>query len=151
MTIKNKRMRKAGLAFFCSTSLCTFINLISLTSIKARNSPAKRHVLWNFLICGMQVVTSLAAVNYGKRLAKQGKMIDKWYSMDVLPDDITGEDLSDVVFVTYDGCLYNGHYNRDNQIFHSYVGLDFNLNEIAAWTDQDITSQFKRPQPMPEE
>ena len=144
-------MRKAGLAFLWSTSLCTFINLITLSSIMARNYPPKRRILWHFLIGGMQVAASLATVSYGKKLARQGKMIDKWYPMDILPDDITDKDLSDVVFVTHDGCLYNGYYNRNNQMFHSYVGLDFNLNEIAAWSDQDITSQFKRQQPMAEE
>ena len=135
---------KAGFAFFCCTSLCAFFNFITLSFIRSCDHSDIGHFLWNFLIYVLQVSAAIATVYYGERLVKQRKIDWKWYPMDVLPDMLTNENVSEVIFVTIDGCLFNGIYRREDRKFHGFDGLDFPVSEVVAWSDGKITVHLKK-------
>ena len=130
---------KAGFAFFCCTSLCAFFNYITLSFLKTCGHSNMQHCLWHFLIYALQVSAAIATIYYGEQLIREKKMTWGWYSMDVLPDMLTNEDLSEVIFVTIDGCLFNGYYRRYDKKFHGFDGMDFPVSQVAAWSDQKVT------------
>lgn len=49
----------------------------------------------------------------------------------------------EVVFVTVDGCLFNGLYLHEEQVFHGYDSLDFKPDEILAWSTCQFYVQIK--------
>ena len=142
MKIKNKNLMKAGFAFFCCTSLCAFFNFITLSFLKSDSHSNLLHCMWHFLVY-VQVSAAIATVYYGERLVSQRKMTCGWYPMDILPDMLTNKNISEVIFVTTDGCLFNGIYRRDDKKFHGFDGLDFPISQVAAWSDEKITVHLK--------
>lgn len=134
---------KAGFAFFCCTSLCAFFNFITLSFIRSCDHSDIGHFLWHFLIYALQVSAAIATVYYGERLVRHRKIDWKWYPMDVLPDMLTNENVTEVIFVTIDGCLFNGIYRREDRKFHGFDGLDFPVSEVAAWSGEKITVHLK--------
>lgn len=135
---------KAAFAFFSCTSLCAFFNFITLSFIRSCDHSDIRHFLWHFLIYVLQVSAAIATVYYGERLVRQRKIDWKWYPMDVLPDMLTNENVTEVIFVTIDGCLFNGIYRREDRKFHGFDGLDFPVSEVAAWSGEKITVHLKK-------
>ena len=146
MKIKNKDLLKAGFAFFCCTSLCAFFNFITLSFLKMDDHSDIQHCLWHFLVYALQVSAAIVTVFYGERLVRNRKTTWDWYPMDVMPDELTDKDLSEVIFVTTDGCLFNGFYRRDDKKFHGFDGLDFPVEQVAAWSDQKMTIHLKGQQ-----
>ena len=144
MNCKNKNLMNAAFAFFCCTSLCAFFNFITLSFLKTCDHSNMWHCLWHFLVYALQVSAAIATVYYGELLVKQRRMVWDWYPMDVLPDMLTNEDLYEVIFVTTDGCLFNGFYRKDDKKFHGFDGLDFPVSQVAAWSDQKLTINIKR-------
>ena len=143
MKIKNKNLMKAGFAFFCCTSLCAFFNFITLSFLKSDSHSNLLHCMWHFLVYVLQVSAAITTVYYGERLVSQRKMTCGWYPMDILPDMLTNKNISEVIFVTTDGCLFNGIYRRDDKKFHGFDGLDFPISQVAAWSDEKITVHLK--------
>ena len=143
MKIKNKNLMKAGFAFFCCTSLCAFFNFITLSFLKSDSHSNLLHCMWHFLVYVLQVSAAIATVYYGERLVSQRKMTCGWYPMDILPDMLTNKNISEVIFVTTDGCLFNGIYRRDDKKFHGFDGLDFPISQVAAWSDEKIAVHLK--------
>lgn len=143
MKFKNKNLMKAGFAFFCCTSLCAFFNYITLSFLKSDSHSDLTHCMWHFLVYFLQVSAAIATVYYGERLINQRKMTWGWYPMDVLPDMLSNKDVSEVIFVTNDGCLFNGVYRKDDKKFHGFDGMAFLISEVAAWSDQKVTIHLK--------
>ena len=146
MKTKNKDFTKAGLAFFCSTALCAFFNYLTLSFLKTNGATDVRQSLLHITVYVLQVAAVLTTINYGERLIRHRRMKWDWYPMDILPDELTHKDLSEIIFVTTDGCLFNGYYRRDDKKFHGFDGLDFPVSQIAAWSDQKMTIHLKGKQ-----
>ena len=146
MKTKNNEFSKAGLAFFCSTVLCAFFNYLTLSFMKTNSPINVRQSLLHITVYVLQVAAVLTTIYYGERLIRHRKKTWDWYPMDILPDELTHKDLSEVIFVTTDGCLFNGVFRKDDMKFHGFDGLDFPVSQVAAWSDQKMTIHLKGQQ-----
>lgn len=96
-----------------------------------------------FLLFLIQVSVAIITVIYGDSLIKRRRFIWEWHGMDELPMPSNGKDKTEVVFVTVDGCLFNGLYLHEEQVFHGYDSLDFKPDEILAWSTCQFYVQIK--------
>ena len=138
MLNKKKLNAKAGLAFLCCISCCAFANYITYVVIKSSPDDDMFPNWWFFAIYVIQITTALMAAIYGDILLKRGRLLKDWHSTKELPDKICGKK-PEVIFVTIDGCLFNGYYDADDNLFHGWDSLDFSADEVMAWTNQKIT------------
>ena len=139
MKIKKNLLAKAGLAFLCCISCCAFANYITFAAIKSQEDNSALCNLWFFVVHVIQVASAVASVIYGEILLTRGRLLKEWYRASESPDIICGTDRPEVIFVTIDGCLFNGIYNAGDKKFHGYDGLDFPATEIMAWANHQIT------------
>ena len=133
----NKNFAFASLAFLCCIGLCGFFNYITLTFLDNTEVHDIKCSILTFLVYFFQVQTALVSIYYGFRLWTDRKSDDDnvpfFLTSDKTPDMVSCKDKTKVVFVTIDGCLFNGHYYADKKIFCGYDGLDFPLDEVYAW------------------
>ncbi len=139
MDKKNQILAKAGLAFLSCISCCAFANYVTYEVIVSFTDGGMFADLWFFLVYVIQVVTALMSAIYGDALLKRGRLLKDWHSTKDLPDKVCGEPCPDVIFMTIDGCLFNGIYDSEDQQFHGWDSLDFPLDEVMAWTNQKIS------------
>ena len=142
MNFKNHLFAKAGFAFLCSTACCALFNYLSFVFLLPGDEHGEKMKAWLFILYTVQVATAVIAVVYGDILIRRRRFIWKWHGMDELPDVSNGK-RKEVVFVTVDGCLFNGFYLPDENKFHGYDGLDFNLDEVLAWSSSQFYIQIK--------
>ena len=139
MNIKNKNFAFASLAFLCCICLCGFFNYITLTFLdNVEIHDTKRSILL-FLVYFFQVQMALVSIYYGFRLwppKDDDDDVQFFLTSDKTPDKVSSKDIPEVIFLTTDGCLFNGHYHADKKLFCGYDGLDFPLNEVFAWCIQ---------------
>ena len=138
MNKRKQLIAKAGLAFLCCISCCAFANYVTYMVIKSYTDGGMFADLWFFLVYVIQVAAAVMAAVYGDILLKRGKLLKDWHSTKVLPDEFCGTEKPEVIFMTIDGCLFNGIYDAKDQQFHGWDSLDFPLDEVMAWTDQKI-------------
>lgn len=139
MKIKNYLFAKAGFAFLCCTACCAFFNYLTFVFFSDMESMKN----WLFLLYTIQVAAAVMTVIYGDSLIKRRRFIWEWHGMDELPMPSNGKDKTEVVFVTVDGCLFNGLYLHEEQVFHGYDSLDFKPDEILAWSTCQFYVQIK--------
>ena len=139
MKIKNYLFAKAGFAFLCCTACCAFFNYLTFVFFSDMESMKN----WLFLLYIIQVAAAVMTVIYGDSLIKRRRFIWEWHGMDELPMPSNGKDKTEVVFVTVDGCLFNGLYLHEEQVFHGYDRLDFKPDEILAWSTSQFYVQIK--------
>ena len=139
MKIKNYLFAKAGFAFLCCTACCAFFNYLTFVFFSDMESMKN----WLFLLYTIQVAAAVMTVIYGDSLIKRRRFIWEWHGMDELPMPCNGKDKTEVVFVTVDGCLFNGLYLHEEQVFHGYDSLDFKPDEIQAWSTCQFYVQIK--------
>lgn len=135
---KKKMNAKAGLAFLCCISCCAFANYITYEVIKSSSEDGLFANWWFFMVYVIQVVAALMAAVYGDILLKRGRLLKDWHSTKELPDVVCGKKKPDVIFLTVDGCLFNGFYDADDCLFHGWDTLEFPIDEVMAWTNQKI-------------
>ena len=143
MKIKNSTLAKAGLAFLCCISCSAFANYVTYLVISSHEENGLFGDLWFFVLFVIQVAAAVAAVVYGDILLTRGRLVDVWYSTSDRPDAICGTDRPEVVFITVDGCLFNGVYDAEDERYHGYDGLIFPVAEVKAWADYQITYHGK--------
>ncbi len=139
MKKKNYLFAKAGFAFLCCTACCAFFNYLTFVFLSDMESMK----YWLFLLYTIQVAAAVMTVIYGDSLIKRRRFIWEWHGMDELPMPSNGKDKTEVVFVTVDGCLFNGLYLHEEQVFHGYDSLDFKPDEILAWSTSQFYVQIK--------
>jgi hypothetical protein len=79
---------------------------------------------------------ALVSIYYGFRLwppKEDDDDVQVFLTSDRTPDKVSHKDETKVIFLTIDGCLFNGHYYADKKLFSGYDGLDFHLDEVYAW------------------
>ena len=136
MNIKNKNFAFASLAFLGCICLCGFFNYITLTFLDDMEIHDTKRSILLFLVYFFQVQMALVSIYYGFRLwpPKEDDEDDQvFYTYERTPDMVSHKDETKVIFVTIDGCLFNGYYYADKKIFSGYDGLDFHLDEVYAW------------------
>ena len=133
MKIENKNFAKASLAFLCSICLCGFFNYITLTFLDNMEVHDTKRSILLFILYFLQVQVALISIYYGFRLWPPKEDDDWYFTTDKRPDSMTNQEVSNVFFVTIDGCLFNGTYHADKQLFCGFDGLDFPLNEVSIW------------------
>jgi len=138
MKIKQKLLAKAGFTFLCCISSCAFANYITHVIINSQEQGGALSDLWFFVLYVLQIASAVAAVFYGDILLERGRLFKEWHSTSEPPDVICAVDRPEVIFVTIDGCLFNGIYNAEDEKYHGYDGLDFPASEIMAWTNRKI-------------
>ena len=138
MNKKKQLNAKAGLAFLCCISCCAIANYVTYMVILSYNDGGAFADLWFFLVYVIQVVAAMMAAIYGDILLKRGRLLKDWHSTKELPNTLCGMERPEVIFMTIDGCLFNGIYDASDQRFHGWDSLDFPLDEVMAWTDQKI-------------
>lgn len=143
MKIKNYLFAKAGFAFLCSTACCAFFNYMTYVTFQPVSYGKESLKVWMFLLFLIQVSVAIITVIYGDSLIKRRRFIWEWHGMDELPMPCKGKDKTEVVFVTVDGCLFNGLYLHEEQVFHGYDSLDFKPDEILAWSTCQFYVQIK--------
>ena len=132
MKIKNYLFAKAGFAFLCCTACCAFFNYLTFVFFSDMESMKN----WLFLLYIIQVAAAVMTVIYGDSLIKRRRFIWEWHGMDELPMPSNGKDKTEVVFVTVDGCLFNGLYLHEEQVFHGY-------DSLLAWSTSQFYVQIK--------
>ena len=137
MKIKNYLFAKAGIAFLCCTACCAFLNYMTFVTFPMTSGKESLKV-WMFILYVLQATTAVMTIVYGDNLVRHRTGGWQWHGMDTLPVPEDGHEKVEVVFVTIDGCLFNGFYFQMNKVFRGYDGLDFKQNEILAWS----TSRF---------
>lgn len=143
MKIKNYHFAKAGFAFLCSTACCAFFNYMTYVTFQPVSYGKESLKVWMFLLFLIQVSVAIITVIYGDSLIKRRRFIWEWHGMDELPMPSNGKDKTELVFVTVDGCLFNGLYLHEEQVFHGYDSLDFKPDEILAWSTCQFYVQIK--------
>ena len=138
MNKKKQLTAKAGLAFLCCVSCCAFTNYVTYLVIRSYSGSRWLADLWYFLVYVIQVASAVMAVFYGDVLLKRGRLLRDWHSTKELPDVLCGTEKPEVIFMTIDGCLFNGFYDANDKKFHGWDSLDFPLDEVMAWTNQKI-------------
>lgn len=142
MKIKNYLFAKAGLAFLCCTACCAFFNYMTYVTFQPVSYGKESLKVWMFLLYLIQVATAIMTVIYGNSLFKCQRFVWKWHGIDELPLPHKGKDKTEVVFVTVDGCLFNGFYLPKEKKFHGYDSLDFNTDEVLAWSSSQFYIQI---------
>ena len=142
MNLKKHLFAKAGFALLCSTACCALFNYMTFVSFQSSVSGKESLKVWLFGLYIIQVFTAVISVFYGSILIQRRRFIWKWHGMDELPNVSNGK-RKEVVFVTVDGCLFNGFYLPDENKFHGYDGLDFNPDDITAWSSSQFYIQIK--------
>lgn len=138
MNKKKHLLAKAGLAFLCCISCCAFANYVTYIVIKSYTDGSTFADMWFFIVFAIQVTTAVIAVIYGDMLLKRGRLLKDWHNTKELPDVICGMEKPEVIFITIDGCLFNGFFDAKEQKFHGWDSLDFPLDEVMAWTEQKV-------------
>ena len=108
MNKRKQLIAKAGLAFLYCISCCAFANYVTYMVIKSYTDGGMFADLWFFLVYVIQVAAAVMAAVYGDILLKRGKLLKDWHSTKVLPDEFCGTEKPEVIFMTIDGCLFNG-------------------------------------------
>ena len=140
MRFKNRKFTKASFAFLCFACLCGYFNYITLSFLYANGSAGASGGWWQFAVYFFQVAAALATIYYGERLLSARKDDKEWfYTALKTPDELSRQKETKVIFITVDGCLFNGHYSSDDRIFYGYDGLDFPLEEVGMWTIQKVS------------
>ena len=140
MRFKNRKFTKASFAFLCFACLCGFFNYITLSFLHASGSSGASGGWWQFAVYFFQVAAALATIYYGERLLSARKDDKEWfYTALKTPDELSRQKETKVIFITVDGCLFNGRYSSDDRIFYGYDGLDFPLEEVGMWTIQKVS------------
>ena len=140
MRFKNRKFTKASFAFLCFACLCGFFNYITLSFLHTSDSAGASGGWWQFAVYFFQVAAALATIYYGERLLSARKDDKEWfYTALKTPDELSRQKETKVIFITVDGCLFNGHYSSDDRIFYGYDGLDFPLEEVGMWTIQKVS------------
>lgn len=143
MKFKNYPFAKAGFAFLCSTACCAFFNYMTFVTFQPVSYGKESLKVWMFLLFLIQIGTAIMTVAYGDILFKSRKFVWEWHGMDELPKPINDEKKTKVVFVTVDGCLFNGLFFHETNVFHGYDSLDFKPDEILAWSTCQLYLQIK--------
>ncbi len=152
MKIQKKIFAKASFAFLLCICLCGFFNYITLTFLDHTEIHDTKRSILIFLVYFFQVETALVAIFYGDRLIAHRKDYNEgpecYLTSNKLPDEVSHQDRTNVVFVTFDGCMFNGIYHADKKLFCGFDGLDFSLDEISMWYIQKrsfaLNDYFKR-------
>ena len=143
MKIKNYLFAKAGIAFLCCTACCAFLNYMTFVTFQPMVSGKESLKVWMFILYVIQAATAVMTIVYGDYLVKHRRLGWKWHGMDELPVPEDGHEKVEVVFVTIDGCLFNGNYYQKEKVFRGYDGLDFKQDEILAWSTSQFLVQVK--------
>ena len=140
MKIQKIIFAKASFAFLLCICLCGFFNYITLTFLDHTEIHDTKGSILTFLVYFFQVSAALVAIFYGDRLIAHRKddadAVDFFLTADITPEKVSHQDRTKVVFVTTDGCLFNGFYYADKKMFCGYDGLDFPLDEVLTWCIQ---------------
>ena len=143
MKTKNYLFARAGFAFLCCTACCAFFNYMTFVTFLPLSYGKESLKVWMFLLYIIQVAAAVMTVLYGDSLIKRRRFIWEWHGKDELPGPDKGKKKTEVVFVTIDGCLFNGLYLHEENVFHGYDSLDFKPNEIVAWSTCQFYVQIK--------
>lgn len=143
MKTKNYLFARAGFAFLCCTACCAFFNYMTFVTFLPLSYGKESLKVWMFLLYIIQVAAAVMTVLYGDSLIKRRRFIWEWHGKDELPVPDKGKKKTEVVFVTIDGCLFNGLYLHEENVFHGYDSLDFKPNEIVAWSTCQFYVQIK--------
>lgn len=144
MRFINKKFTKASFAFLCFTCLCGFFNYQTLTWVPASEPVGTIGALWHFSLYFFQVAAALVTIYYGERLMRVRENDKEWhYAAVMTPEKETRLEESKVIFITVDGCLFNGIYNARDGMFYAYDGLDFPPCEVSVWTLQTVSLVFE--------
>ena len=139
---------KASLAFMCCVTTCGILNIITLASLGEYAIHDTKHCVLHFFVYLIQGITSIVCVDYGYRLwcarKTNGKYIYWYHTREKTPDMVVNQKETKVIFITVDGCLFNGTYHADNKKFYGYDGLDFPVEEIYAWAVQGMSMTVNR-------
>ena len=140
MKNQKKIFAKASFAFLLCICLCGFFNYITLTFLDNTEIHDTKRSILTFLVYFFQVGTALVAIFYGDRLITHRRSHEggeKFHlTSELTPEKVSHQNETNVVFVTIDGCLFNGHYHADKKLFYGYDGLDFSLDEVLLWCIQ---------------
>lgn len=143
MKTKNYLFARAGFAFLCCTACCAFFNYMTFVTFLPLSYGKESLKVWMFLLYIIQVAAAVMTVLYGDSLIKRRRFIWEWHGKDELPVPDKGKKKTEVVFVTIDGCLFNGLYLHEENVFHGYDSLDFKPDEIVAWSTCQFYVQIK--------
>lgn len=143
MKTKNYLFARAGFAFLCCTACCAFFNYMTFVTFLPLSYGKESLKVWMFLLYLIQVAAAFMTVLYGESLIKRRRFIWEWHGKDELPVPDKGKKKTEVVFVTIDGCLFNGLYLHEENVFHGYDSLDFKPDEIVAWSTCQFYVQIK--------
>lgn len=143
MKTKNYLFARAGFAFLCCTACCAFFNYMTFVTFLPLSYGKESLKVWMFLLYLIQVAAAVMTVLYGDSLIKRRRFIWEWHGKDELPVPDKGKKKTEVVFVTIDGCLFNGLYLHEENVFHGYDSLDFKPDEIVAWSTCQFYVQIK--------
>lgn len=143
MKTKNYLFARAGFAFLCCTACCAFFNYMTFVTFLPLSYGKESLKVWMFLLYLIQLAAAVMTVLYGDSLIKRRRFIWEWHGKDELPVPDKGKKKTEVVFVTIDGCLFNGLYLHEENVFHGYDSLDFKPDEIVAWSTCQFYVQIK--------
>lgn len=143
MKTKNYLFARAGFAFLCCTACCAFFNYMTFVTFLPLSYGKESLKVWMFLLYLIQIAAAVMTVLYGDSLIKRRRFIWEWHGKDELPVPDKGKKKTEVVFVTIDGCLFNGLYLHEENVFHGYDSLDFKPDEIVAWSTCQFYVQIK--------
>ena len=143
MKTKNYLFARAGFAFLCCTACCAFFNYMTFVTFLPLSYGKESLKVWMSLLYIIQVAAAVMTVLYGDSLIKRRRFIWEWHGKDELPVPDKGKKKTEVVFVTIDGCLFNGLYLHEENVFHGYDSLDFKPDEIVAWSTCQFYVQIK--------